>query len=94
MSLHVEIFPESGKAGFIHHTWSLQIGLSVVKVSPPWSRRNDSKEGQIGVKRDLSQPAMLDHSLQLLASSFFYNACYSNQCVMTSALPMIHFRNS
>uniref|UniRef100_A0A8D3DT48 DENN domain containing 2B n=1 Tax=Scophthalmus maximus TaxID=52904 RepID=A0A8D3DT48_SCOMX len=36
-------------------------------------------EGQIGVKQDLSQPALLDHSLQPSASSSFHNACYSHR---------------
>lgn len=51
--------------------------LAVVKVSPPWSRGNETREGQQGVKHDLSQPALLDHS-RLPSASSSHNACYSN----------------
>jgi len=36
--------------------------LVAAKFSPPRSRRSETREGQIGVKPDLSQPALLDHS--------------------------------
>lgn len=63
----------------MHPSYYLQFCrfLGVVKVSPPWSRRNETREGQIGVKPDMSQPALLDHSAQSSASSS-HNACYSN----------------
>lgn len=72
--LTISYYFRGSKIRCIHHASSSQVSSCCKKPPhPAWSRRNETREGQVGEKRDLSQPALLDHS-----PSSSHNACYSN----------------
>lgn len=65
------LFSDSSKGReiwFIHGAWGLQAPSPCEILSTP-GRKSEIGEGQIGVKPDLSRPALLDHNPQPSASS-------------------------
>lgn len=66
--------------------------ISAVRACSPWRRLTETREGQKGVKRDLSQPAMFDHSpLNQLPPP---TTLVVPSMAVTSDLPALRFRKS
>lgn len=66
--------------------------ISALNVLSPRRRLNETREGQKGVKRDLSKPALFDHSpLHQLSPP---TKLVIPSMAVTSDLPVLHFRKS